>query len=79
MQLHMFSTGGCVAHRVTLAGYALRFSVWIAADGSLTDAEGFDARNRSRGVTVGSPAWKALASYAPHVLRVATAKNGARV
>lgn len=51
-QVHKFSNGGYVAHKLTFnADFCkLKISVWFDADGRVTDCEGFDALGRSRPV-----------------------------
>jgi len=53
IQASFFTSGGVVAHRLRLNSNVskLRFSVWWDAEGKMTDAEGFDALNRSRPVS----------------------------
>ena len=59
-QIHDFSSGGYVVHRITGAGWSGRASAWYDADGKLTAAEQFDRANRPRPVKRGGPMWREL-------------------
>ena len=67
MQIQQFSTGSYVAHKMTVAGSPCRFSVWLNADGVLTDAERIDRAGRSYPVGAGQrrALQRSLAVYRP--------------
>lgn len=56
MQVHSFSNGSYVAHRVCLDGSTRRFSMWFDAEGQVTDAEGLDRLGRPGPVSTGQRA-----------------------
>lgn len=56
MQVHSFSNGSYVAHRVCLDGSTRRFSMWFDGQGRVTDAEGLDRLGRSGPVSRGQRA-----------------------
>lgn len=47
MQVHKFSNGGYVAHGVRFCCSAGKFSIWYAADGSVSDIEAIDKLGRA--------------------------------
>ena len=47
MQIQQFTTGGYVAHKMTVPGSLCRFSAWFTAEGLLNDCERIDAKGRS--------------------------------
>ena len=68
MQVYKFSNGSYVAHAVRFACSPLKFSIWFAADGSVSDIDAID--------NLGRPNKRVPASVkrkAPHLFaRVAT-------
>lgn len=60
MHVSGFTTGGAVAHKLSVAPSVMRFSAWYDAQGNLTDCEGFDVLGRARSVKQGGPTWDAL-------------------
>lgn len=46
MQAHKFSNGSYVAHAVRFCCSPLKFSIWYAADGSVTDIDAIDKMGR---------------------------------
>ena len=67
MQIHTFSTGGFVAHRVYITESTCTFSIWFVSSGNLTDAERIDKRRRSYTVKHASAAWISLESVARRI------------
>ena len=47
MQVHKFSNGGYVAHKVFFWGISpMKFSIWFDAVGTVVDIQAIDKRNR---------------------------------
>ena len=47
IQIQKFTTGGFVAHKMTVAGSPCRFSAWFTAAGVLNDCERIDRAGRA--------------------------------
>lgn len=71
MQIHTFSNGGFVAHRVYITESACKFSIWFDAVGNLTDAARYDKRRREYPVNHASAAWNSLGSVARRIAATA--------
>lgn len=60
MQISKFTSGGFVAHKIHLDGYASTFSAWVGPCENLRDAYRVDASGRAFPVAKGSRAWARL-------------------
>ena len=47
MQVHKFSNGGYVAHKVRFSCSPCKFSIWFNPDGSVADIEAIDKLGRA--------------------------------
>ena len=63
IQLHRFSDGGFVLHRITDPQMAGRMSAWYDAQGNVLDAEAYDKLNRAHPVKANSFAWGVAQKY----------------
>jgi hypothetical protein len=67
MQIHTFSTGSFVAHKVYITESTCKFSIWFDSSGNLTDAQRIDKRHRGYEVKHASAAWISLESVARRI------------